>query len=145
MPGPADRLLEEVWSWAEKIESAEGGRMIDQPWVQQNLASVYAKLEALKVLNWRSAWSIDHGSPAMADASAVKVLGTEIIIDCYRSLLEITGQAGIVPREHDRAIFGGLLESAYRAAMVNTFGGGVNEVQRDIIAMAGLGMPRARR
>ncbi len=37
------------------------------------------------------------------------------------------------------------LEAAYRGAMVNTFGGGVNEVQRDIIAMAGLGLPRARR
>ncbi len=119
--------------------------MIDQPWVQLNLARVYAKLDALKVLNWRSAWSMDQGMPNMADASAVKVLGTEMIIECYRLLLEITGEAGLVPREHDRALFGGLLESAYRAAMVNTFGGGVNEVQRDIIAMAGLGMPRARR
>ncbi|MGV0602434.1 acyl-CoA dehydrogenase, partial [Mycolicibacterium pulveris] len=39
----------------------------------------------------------------------------------------------------------GELESAYRLAVINTFGGGANELQRDIIAMAGLGMPRAPR
>ena len=91
MPGPADRLLEEVWTWAAKIDAPGGGRMIDQPWVQQNLARVYAKLEGLKLLNWRSAWLIDQGRPAMADASAVKVMGTELLIECYRLLLEITG------------------------------------------------------
>ncbi|MCP4003643.1 MAG: acyl-CoA dehydrogenase [bacterium] len=145
MPGSADRLLEEVWAWAANTQAPEGGRMIDQAWVQTNLARVYAKLDALKLLNWRSAWSIDNGSPAMADASAVKVLGTEMIIEVYRLLLEITGEAGLVRRSQTGALFGGLLESAYRLAMVNTFGGGVNEVMRDIIAMAGLGLPRARR
>ena len=56
-----------------------------------------------------------------------------------------TGASGTLRRGECGALFGGLLEQAYRAAMVNTFGGGVNEVQRDIIAMAGLGLPRARR
>jgi alkylation response protein AidB-like acyl-CoA dehydrogenase len=145
MPGPADRLLDEVWAYAAKAEAPGGGSMIDEPWVQQALARVYAKLEALRVLNWRSAWLIDRGDPAMADASAVKVLGTELLIECYRLLLEITGGAGTIRRGEPGALFGGLLEQAYRGAMVNTFGGGVNEVQRDIIAMAGLGLPRARR
>jgi alkylation response protein AidB-like acyl-CoA dehydrogenase len=145
MPGPADRLLDEVWAYAAKAEAPGGGPMIDEPWVQQTLARVYAKLEALRVLNWRSAWLIDRGDPAMADASAVKVLGTELLIECYRLLLEITGSAGTLRRGEPGALFGGLLEQAYRGAMVNTFGGGVNEVQRDIIAMAGLGLPRARR
>ena len=145
MPGPADRLLDEVWAYAAKAEAPGGGPMIDEPWVQQTLARVYAKLEALRVLNWRSAWLIDRGDPAMADASAVKVLGTELLIECYRLLLEITGSAGTLRRGEPGALFGGLLEQASRGAMVNTFGGGVNEVQRDIIAMAGLGLPRARR
>jgi 3-oxocholest-4-en-26-oyl-CoA dehydrogenase alpha subunit len=145
MPGPADRLLDEVWAWAAKTPAPGGGRMLDQPWVQQGLARAYAKLEALKVLNWRSAWLVAAGDPAMADASAVKVMGTETLIECYRLLLEITGAAGTVRLGEPGALFGGLLEQAYRGAMVNTFGGGVNEVQRDIIAMAGLGLPRSRR
>jgi alkylation response protein AidB-like acyl-CoA dehydrogenase len=145
MPASLDRLLEEVWRFALETERPGGGRVIDEPWVQQGLAQVYARLEALKVLNWRAAWLVDQGQPAMAQASAMKVFGTEAVIECYRWLLEVTGSLGIVRRGEKGALFGGLLESAYRLAMVNTFGGGVNEVQRDIIAAAGLGLPRARR
>jgi hypothetical protein len=144
-PGLADRLLDEVWTWADETPAPGGGRMLDEPWVQLDLARVYARLEALKILNWRSAWSITAGVPNMAEASAVKVMGTEFFVDCYRLLLEIVGAAGLVQAGQPGALFGGLLEQAYRGATTLTFGGGVNEVQRDIIAMAGLGLPRAQR
>jgi alkylation response protein AidB-like acyl-CoA dehydrogenase len=157
-PGFLDRMLDEVWSWAmhtpvrgERAESARGeaepseARLIDEPWVQLHLARVYARLEALKVLNWRSAWSVAAGQPRMAEASAVKVMGTETFVECYRLLLEVASAAGTVVAGEPGALFGGLLEQAYRAAVTLTFGGGVNEIQRDIIAAAGLGLPRARR
>jgi alkylation response protein AidB-like acyl-CoA dehydrogenase len=144
-PGFLDRMLDEVWTFAATTEAPEGGRLIDQQWVQLLLARVYAKLEALKVLNWRSAWSVTAGHPDMAEASAVKVMGTETFVDCYRLLLEIVGGAGTVVQGEPGALFGGLLEQAYRAAVTLTFGGGVNEVQRDIIAAAGLRLPRVRR
>jgi len=144
-PGLADRLLDEVLAWADETPAPDGGRMLDQPWVQMALARAYAKLEAVKVLNWRSAWSISAGVPDMAEASAVKVLGTEFFVECYRLLLEIVGPAGTVEAGEPGAMVGGLLEQAYRGAMTLTFGGGVNEVQRDIIAMAGLRLPRAQR
>ncbi|RMD82004.1 MAG: acyl-CoA dehydrogenase [Candidatus Dadabacteria bacterium] len=144
IPGLADRLFEEVCQWAARTRSPAGGRMIDEPWVQANLGRVYAKLEALKVLNWRSAWSITAGVPNMAEASALKVMGTEFFVECYRLLLEVVGSAGLVRRGEPGVLFGGLLEQAYRGATTLTFGGGVNEVQRDIIAMAGLGLPRVQ-
>ncbi len=109
--------------------------------MQQNLARCYAKLDALKLLNWRSAWSLEAGHPNMAEASAVKVMGTEFFVECYRLLLEITGLAGTVVAGEPGCLFGGFLEQAYRGATTLTFGGGVNEIQRDIIAMAGLGCP----
>ncbi len=145
MPASLEKVYEEVVAWARATERPGGGRVADLPWVQAALARVYAKLEALKVLNWRSAWLIDQGTPGMADASAVKVFGTEMVIDCYRQLLEITEPLGLARRGELGSVTGGLMEAAYRLAMVNTFGGGVNEVQRDIIAMAGLGQPRSRR
>jgi alkylation response protein AidB-like acyl-CoA dehydrogenase len=145
-PGFTNRMLDEVWEFAMKTPRPGGdGRMIDEPWVQLNLARVYAKLEALTVLNWRSAWSITAGVPDMAEASAVKVMGSEFFVEAYRLLLEIADSAGIVVQGEPGALFGGLLENAYRTAGTYTFGGGVNEVQRDIIAAAGLGLPRARR
>jgi alkylation response protein AidB-like acyl-CoA dehydrogenase len=145
MPASLERVYEEVVAWARASERPGGGRVADLPWVQANLARVYAKLDALSVLNWRSAWLMDQGTPGMADASAVKVFGTEMVIDCYRQLLEISEQAGIARRGEPGSVTDGLMEGAYRLAMVNTFGGGVNEVQRDIIATVGLGQPRSRR
>jgi hypothetical protein len=157
-PGFLDRMLDEVWGWvmqapaggkcAERARSEvepNGDKLVDVPWVQLHLARVFAKLEALKLLNWRSAWSVSVGQPDMAEASAVKVMGSEAFVECYRLLLEITDAAGLVRAGEPGALFGGLLEQAYRSAVTLTFGGGVNEVQRDIIAMAGLGLPRARR
>ena len=145
-PGFTNRMLDEVWEFAMKTPRPGGeGRMIDEPWVQLNLARVYAKLQALTVLNWRSAWSITAGVPDMAEASAVKVMGSEFFVEAYRLLLEIVESAGIVVQDQPGAIFGGLLENAFRTAGTYTFGGGVNEVQRDIIAAAGLKLPRARR
>ena len=144
-PGVADRLLDEVWQWAADTPSPNGGRMLDEGWVQIQLAKVYAKLDALKVLNWRSAWTISNGTPDMAEASALKVFGTEFLVEAYDLLLEIIGAAGIVKEGEPGAVFDGLLENSYRTAGTYTFGGGVNEVQRDIIAAAGLGLPRSRR
>ncbi|MBW2288327.1 MAG: acyl-CoA dehydrogenase family protein [Deltaproteobacteria bacterium] len=144
-PGVADRLLDEVWQWAADTPSPDGGRMLDEGWVQIQLAKVYAKLEALKVLNWRSAWTITNGVPNMAEASALKVFGTEFLQEAYNLLLEIIGDAGLIKEGEPGAMLGGLLESSYRTAGTYTFGGGVNEVQRDIIAAAGLGLPRRKR
>jgi len=143
-PGFADRMLGEVWGWAMETPAPEGGRMIDRDWVQLSLARLYAKLDALTVLNWRSAWSLAAGVPDMAEASAVKVMGSELIVECHRTLLEIVGSAGIEVPEETGAPFGGLLECAWRAAGTYTFGGGTNEIQRDIIAAAGLQLPRGR-
>jgi alkylation response protein AidB-like acyl-CoA dehydrogenase len=144
-PGVADRLLDEVWQWAADTPSPNGDRMLDEGWVQIQLAKVYAKLEALKVLNWRSAWTITNGIPNMAEASALKVFGTEFLVEAYNLLLEIIGDAGLIKEGEPGAMLGGLLESSYRTAGTYTFGGGVNEVQRDIIAAAGLGLPRSKR
>jgi len=144
-PGFADRLFEEVWGWALRTPAPGGGCAMDQEWVRIQLARVYAKLEALKLLNWRSAWSLSAGIPRMEEASAVKVMGTEFFVECYRLLLEIVESAGLVKKDQPGALFGGLLEQGCREAVTLTFGGGVNEVQRDIIAIAGLGLPRARR
>jgi alkylation response protein AidB-like acyl-CoA dehydrogenase len=144
-PGIADKMLDDVWRYATETKDVSGKRMIDHQWVQLNLARVKAKLEALTTLNWRMAWSISQGHPDMAEASAVKVFGTELFIECDKLMLEIVGAAGVVKEGEPGAIFGGHLEHTYRAATTLTFGGGVNEVQRDIIAMAGLLLPRPAR
>jgi alkylation response protein AidB-like acyl-CoA dehydrogenase len=143
--GPLGRLFNETRGWAKQTKLADGRRVIDQEWVQICFASVYARLEALKLMNWKQAWAMTAGALHPADASALKVFGSEFYVDAYRSLLEVVGQVGYVRDGSPEAVLQGRLERAYRTTLILTFGGGTNEVQRDIIAMAGLGMPHYRR
>jgi alkylation response protein AidB-like acyl-CoA dehydrogenase len=143
--GKAEQLLDDVLAWASETTASDGGRIIDRPWVQMTLARTRARLEALKLLNWRLAWELTTGILNAADASVVKVYGTELFVEVYRSLMEVLGEAGSIRHGSPGAALNGRVEIMYRWAYVVTFGGGVNEVQREIIATAGLGMPRSGR
>jgi alkylation response protein AidB-like acyl-CoA dehydrogenase len=137
-------LLNEVRRWAQQTKLSDGRRVIDDEWVQVNLARVHAKVEFLKLINWKVAWGVDKGvSPA--DASATKVFGTELYVEAYRLLMEVLGQEAYVQAGSPGSILMSRLERVYRGTLILTFGGGTNEIQRDIIAMVGLGMPRAPR
>jgi alkylation response protein AidB-like acyl-CoA dehydrogenase len=139
--GPSTKMLEEVVEWARATKLADGRRVIDQAWVRDSLAWVKAKLEALRLMQWKLAWSLTKGRLHPADASAVKVYATELYVQAYRKLMEVLGPAGTVRDGSPGAVCRGRLERMYRATLILTFGGGTNEVQRDIVAMAGLGLP----
>jgi hypothetical protein len=145
MGGMAHRLWDEVLAWAAATPADGGATVLDQPWVQMDLARTHARLEAMKLLNWRMTADTAAGTLNPGDSSAVKVYGTECLIDVYRTLLGILGPLGYLPASESGAVLRGDLERAARAAQVNTFGGGVNEVQREIVASVGLGMARAPR
>ncbi len=136
---------EKVIDWARDTERAGGGRMLDLPWVQHNLAEVFARIEAMKLLNWRMAAELEDGQLNPANASAVKIYGTEVVIEVYRLLQEIVGPSALVAAGSPAAVIDGEIEYEARLATINTFGGGVNEIQREIVSMAGLNMPRVPR
>ena len=141
----ASTVLEEVLDWAIETEGPDGRPVADTPWVQLALGEVHARLEALKVMNWRMAWAIEQGTLDPAQASAAKVYGSETIIEVYRLLLDVVGVAGAIQQDSPAGVLQGRLELGWRSCQINSFGGGVNEVQREIVAMMGLGLPRAPR
>ncbi len=143
--GVLARHLDDVRRWAQSTERADGRRVIDQEWAQLNLARVAAKTEVLSLFNAKVAWALTEGALNPADASATKVFGSEAYIECYDLLLEVVGQVGYLKRGSPGAVLAGRLEQASARTLVLTFGGGANEIQRDIIATAGLGLPRAPR
>jgi 3-oxocholest-4-en-26-oyl-CoA dehydrogenase alpha subunit len=141
---PIREALRAVREWAQATKLPDGRRVIDQEWVQTHLARVYAKAEFLKLINWKIAWGVDKGlNPA--DASATKVFGTEFATEAYRLLMEVLGTQAYVRAGSPGALLRGRIERMHRAALILTFGGGTNEVQRDIVAAVGLGMPPAKR
>ncbi|MFD8213711.1 acyl-CoA dehydrogenase family protein [Streptomyces sp. NPDC059697] len=122
-----------------------GRRRVDEPWVRFRLAEVHARLAASRLLNWRLVGDVGAGRPAPGDVSGVKVAGTESAVASYRMCQEVVG-AGALVRSGSPGVFGdGELERMNRAAQINTFGGGVSEVQREIVATMRLGMTRGRR
>ncbi|HVA74363.1 MAG TPA: acyl-CoA dehydrogenase family protein [Acidimicrobiales bacterium] len=143
-PGIIERTLAEVHQWAQENKLADGSRVIDQQWVQLNLARVRARLEFLRLMNWKVAWTATQGRLDVADASSVKVFGTEFYLEAFRLLFEIIGERGYL-RDGSPDSVRGHLERSYRSLLILTFGGGTNEIQRDLIATFGLGFPRASR
>jgi hypothetical protein len=116
--------------------------------VQRSFAQCYSRLEAMRLINFRIAQMLDEknlGLDFVALASATKVYGSEGAIEILKHLEEIVGAAGMVQTGSAAARLQGELEYETRAATTLTFGGGVNELQRELVAQFGLGMPRPGR
>ena len=144
-PGIIERALDDVRAWAQSTKLADGRRVIDQEWVQIHLARIYARLEFLRLINWKVAWTGAEGRLDVADASTIKVFGTEFYMEAFRLLMEIIGPAAYLAEGSPEAVLAGRLEMHARSLIILTFGGGTNEIQRDLIAIFGLGMPRSLR
>ncbi|HEY9566011.1 MAG TPA: acyl-CoA dehydrogenase family protein [Nocardioides sp.] len=133
------QLWEDVLAWAKENGVAE------QPWVQAEFARTHAKLEAMRLMNWKLTSQVTAGTLSGETAGAAKTYGTETHIDVQRTLSQIVGAAGRLRSGSQGAVLHGQLEQISRQGIVNTFGGGVNEVLRDMVATGGLGLPRGRR
>lgn len=143
-PGMLGGLFEQVCLWCAKTTDTSGTPLIKTPWVKENLARIHTELETLRLLCWKQAWAMQKGNPDMADSSAAKVYGSEFFVETYRRMLEVMGQSGTLCQDSEGAVLRGKLEQRYRFGSILTFGGGTNEIQREIIAAAGLWLPRAR-
>jgi alkylation response protein AidB-like acyl-CoA dehydrogenase len=143
--GPFERLQDDVQRWAKKTLLADGRRVIDQPHVRRNLAKCHAGAEALKLMLWKQAWTLTHSRLHPAEASTVKVYASEFFVEAYRMLMDVFGAVGKLKPRSPGAVLAGRVERSYRAALILTFGGGTNEVQRDLIGLFGLQLPRVPR
>jgi hypothetical protein len=135
--GPFRKVL--LWA---KARDGQGRRAIDQPWVRRALAECYTRLEAMRLINFRIAADLEAGGMDVALASTTKVYGSEGVIDVLRRLMDVVGASSLVRAGSAAALLMGELEYEIRACTINTFGGGTNEIQRELIAQFGLNMPR---
>ncbi|MFF1461853.1 acyl-CoA dehydrogenase family protein [Streptomyces sp. NPDC058330] len=131
--------------WERVLEWSKENGTIEQPWVRQEFARTHARLEAMRLMNWKMTDAVAHDRLTGADAGAAKAYGTETHIDVQRTLTQILGAAGRIRPESPGTILAGQIEQLSRQGIVNTFGGGVNEVLRDMVAVQGLGLPRRGR
>ncbi|WP_109509197.1 acyl-CoA dehydrogenase family protein [Nocardioides speluncae] len=131
--------------WEHVLDWARDTGVIERPWVRAELARTYARLEAMRLLNWKMTAAVAAGDLTGATAGAAKTYGTETHIEVQRALNGILGAAGRIRPESPGAVLAGQLEQLSRQGIVNTFGGGVNDILRDMVATSGLGLPRGKR
>jgi alkylation response protein AidB-like acyl-CoA dehydrogenase len=138
------KIFRDAMQWARETTGPDGQRVIDDPSAQRNIAEVYAHLEAMRVMNARMSWQLDQQEMNPVFPSAIKVYSTEILLEICRLLMDVVGPHALIAPGSSGAALHGNLEHEHRRALINTFGGGVVEVLRGLVATHGLGMPKHR-
>jgi alkylation response protein AidB-like acyl-CoA dehydrogenase len=141
--GEPDALVEAVAAWAA-TPAGDGSRPLDQPRVAASLARWSTELEMGRLLLLRAAWRSAQGELPQVEGSMAKLQITEAFVRASSDLLDVLGSAGLLAPSDGAATVGGRVEHAFRHAVVTTIYGGSSEVQREIIAGRGLGLPRSR-
>jgi alkylation response protein AidB-like acyl-CoA dehydrogenase len=152
MLGPAGRLeglRDMVVEWASTRTAPDGTPLLDLPDVHDVLARVTVTFRINELLNWQVASPSPNtgtggGAEAVADASASKVLASEEVQSLGMDLQALVARHGD-PSDAETAYLLHYLDLTAKRNLVLTFGGGVNEVQRELIAQFGLGLPRVPR
>ena len=147
MLGPAGRLeglRDLVRSWAASRTAPDGTPLLSLAPVRSVLAETTAAFRVNELLNWRVASSTASGTAAIADASASKVFASDEVQRLGLALAGIVTAYGD-PADPETGRLMHYLDATAKRNLVLTFGGGVNEVQRELIAQFGLGLPRVPR
>ncbi len=135
------RFFRELVALVRELE-VDGQPLRANPWVRERLARVAVDIEAARMLGLETAWALDQGRVPAAESSMAKIFVSELAQQAADVGCEILGMAGQLNAEEPTAPLRGRLQWLYRLAPMLQFGGGTNEVQRNIIAMMGYGLPR---
>lgn len=140
--GAFRRLLEELIQYVK--ETRHDGRLLkDDPLIRNKIASIAIEIEVLYCYYWRTTWEMDQGKFSGTGASVFKLYGTELSVKVASIAMEILGLYGQLERGSKWApLLEGWASIGYLDSISGPIGAGTSEVQRDIIATRGLGLPR---
>jgi alkylation response protein AidB-like acyl-CoA dehydrogenase len=120
----------------------DGQPLVAVPWVRERIARLAVDIEAARMLGLETAWALEQGRVPAAESSMAKIFVSELTQRLADTGIELLGLAGQLHPEERLAPLHGRLQWLYRTAPLLAFGGGTNEVQRNIVAMLGYGLPR---
>jgi alkylation response protein AidB-like acyl-CoA dehydrogenase len=147
MLGPAGRiegLRDLVHEWAQDRVGPDGTPVLDVPWVRDTLARATASFRVNELLNWAVARGGSSDRATVADASTSKVLASDEVQRLGLALADVVTTYGD-PADPATGRLVEYLDVTAKRNLVLSFGGGVNEVQRELIATFGLDLPRVPR
>lgn len=140
MAGPRRQLQKLIGFAKETI--VDGRPLMDDTHVRRTIAKLQVEYEVGKLLSLQAMWAVDQGIVAMTEASTLKIWGSELAERIANAAIDIMGPQGILNKDDPDTAVEGIFEYHYRNFPMHKFGGGTNEVQREIIAQRKLGLPR---
>jgi alkylation response protein AidB-like acyl-CoA dehydrogenase len=141
--GSFRRVLEELVQYAKET-MRNGGPLSEDARVRKSLAAIAVELEVFLSLYWKSAWMQDRGEVPELEASALKLIFTELSVKLANAAVDLLGPYGLLDKGSKWAPFGGRIGMGYLDSISGPIGAGTSEIQKTILATRGLGLPRGR-
>ena len=139
--GRSRRLFEELVAYCQETER-NGKPLVKDPLVRQALADLKVRVEVTNLFVYRVAWMADKGMIPEWQAPMTKILSTELMHHIGNTGIQIMGLHGLLRESSKWAPLKGMIEHTYRQAARRSITAGTQEIQRTVIALRGLGMPR---
>jgi len=124
--------------------TGNGRPLAEDSRVRKSLAAIAVELEVFLSLYWKLAWMQDRGEVPELEASALKLIFTELSVKMANAAVDLLGPYGLLDRGSERAPFGGRIGMGYLDSISGPIGAGTSEIQKTILATRGLGLPRGR-
>ena len=137
----ARRLLDEMREYATET-SSNRQPLIQTPWVRNLLADRYIECEVARLMAYNVAYMQGEGLVPNKEASMSKVFGSETLQRTTTAAMEILGLYGALSRDDKWAPLKGRIQEHWMISFSHKIAAGTSEVQRNIIASRGLGLPR---
>ena len=135
------RIVEELVQFCK--ENTRNGRPLSEdPLIRSRLASLAVEVETCRLMSYNVAWMQSRQMIPNKEASIVKAFGTEMVVRLYQLGMSILGLYGQLEPDSRWAPLKGRIENAYMVSAASMVAAGTSEIQRNIIATRGLGLPR---
>ena len=137
----ARRLLDDTRNYASET-MINNSRLIDIPWVQNDLTDRYVECETARLIAYNVAYMQSSGLIPNREASISKVFGSETVHKATETCMNILGAYGSISSSDGRSVMEGRVQECWFASFSDTIAAGTSEIQRNIISSRGLGLPR---
>jgi alkylation response protein AidB-like acyl-CoA dehydrogenase len=134
------RTLEELVAYTKTTFRA-GRSLNSDPMVRDRLASLAVEIEVADMLFWQTAWMLDRGLIPNTEASVLKLVTTELSRKLASTAMDVMGPRAQLERGSKWAPLTGRVSTGYLDCISALVGAGTSEIQRNIVAMRGLGLP----
>jgi alkylation response protein AidB-like acyl-CoA dehydrogenase len=135
------RVFEELVNFVKQAQK-DGAALASSPSVRKRLAQIALQIEIGYLFFWKTAAALDKGQMPSVEASTLKLTATELSRNLANAAMEILGPYGMLQQGSVRTPFRGMAARGYLDCVSATIGAGTSEIQRNIIATRGLGLPR---